>query len=493
MQVKNLTVKSFCFPQIGAAVFQKSDPKVSARVSVVWTDLQGLNFPVIDKSLGLDQADSLIMQSKYLRRAVFTAFTFLTVSLCHAQMTVAPDRSDGVYRVGDTVHWTITWKGSSNPAAARYTLKSGGLKDVGQGGLDFTNNAAQIETRFDAPGTMLVDVEWPPENRANRAVGGAVAAPDQITPAAPAPKDFDAFWKDKVKELKKIPINPILEKEEIKTLGVSYWKITMDNIRGTHIEGQIARPEAGEKFPALLIVQWAGVYGLQKQWVTDRARDGWLALDIEAHDLPIDEPSNFYKEQFDGPLKNYWSIGNDDKDTSYYLRMYLSCYRAIEYLKSRPDWNGKTLAVMGDSQGGMQTLMIAGLHPKDITAALALVPAGGDMLAPEIGRAPGWPQWYFNTEGRDPAKVREASRYYDIANFARHIKCPVLVGLGLRDETCPPSSVLAAVSQITSPKEVVILPKSGHQDEHGTQSFYNQRRYSAWLPALKNGKPPPVK
>jgi len=61
----------------------------------------------------------------------------------------------------------------------------------------------------------------------------------------------------------------------------------------------------------------------------------------------------------------------------------------------------------------------------------------------------------------------------------------------LRDETCPPSSVLAAVNEITSPKEVVILPKSGHQDEHGTQAAYDKRRWSAWLPALREGKPAP--
>ena len=115
------------------------------------------------------------------------------------------------------------------------------------------------------------------------------------------------------------------------------------------------------------------------------------------------------------------------------------------------------------------------------------------MLAPEAGRAPGWPQWYFNTRGKDPAKVHETSRYYDVANFARHIKCPVLVGLGLRDEVVPPSSVLAVVNQITSPKEVVILPQSGHQDEHGTQSDYNQRCDGAWLKALRQGNPAPVK
>ena len=409
-------------------------------------------------------------------------------------MVVTPDRTDGVYQVGDTVHWTVQWQGGSNAPAARYTLKSGGLTDVGQGDLAFSNGTATLESTFDKPNTMLVEVRWQPDNATNRVVGGAVADPDKILPAAAPPPDFDAFWRAKLKEWKKVPMHPQLERVDVQKPGVAYWKITLDNIRGTHIEGQIARPEKGGKFPALLILQWAGVYGLQKSWVTDRAAEGWLALDIEPHDLPIDQPEAFYKEQFAGPLKDYWSIGNDNRDTSYFLRMYLSCYRAVEYLKTRPDWNGKTLVVMGDSQGGQQTLMIAGLHPENITAALALVPSGGDMLAPEAGRAPAFPHWYFNTEGgKDPQKVRTASRYYDTVNFARHIKCPVLIGLGLRDEVCPPSNEFAIANVITAPKEVIILPKSGHQDEHGTQHAYDQRRYSAWLPALRQGQPPPVK
>jgi cephalosporin-C deacetylase len=432
------------------------------------------------------------MRPKYFHVRALLLIAFAAASVGRAQMAVIPDKPNGVYQVGDTVHWMVEWKGESNAPAAHYLLKSGGLKDVGHGDLNFSNDVADLETRFDAPGTMLVEVQGQPENATHRAVGGAVAAPDRITPAAPMPADFDAFWKARLKELKKVSAEPKLEEETSGKSGVVFWKITMNNIRGTHIRGQIARPEKGKKFPALLIVQWAGVYGLQKSWVTDRAAEGWLALNIEPHDLPIDEPAGFYREQFTGPLKDYWSVGDDNRDTSYFLRMYLSCYRAVEYLKTRPDWNGKTLVVMGDSQGGQQTIMIAGLHPRDITAALALVPANGDTLAPDVGRAPGWPHWYFNTEGKDPVKVHEASRYYDIANFARHINCPVLVGLGLRDETCPPSSVLATVNEITSPKEVVILPKSGHQDEHGTQSYYNQRRYSGWLPALRQGKPVPI-
>ena len=435
------------------------------------------------------------MRSKY-----FLVFIFPVIALVCAdpgraqQIIVTPDRTNGVYQVGDTVQWNVAWAGeATNAPAAHYKLLKGGLTDAGRGDLSFSNGMAGLETKFDAPGTMLVEVKWNADGgRDHRATGGAVAAPERIALSAPCPADFDQFWQAKLKELKKVPVHPKLESVDIGRTNVAYWKITMDNIRGSHIQGQIARPAQGKKFPALLIVQWAGVYGLQKNWVTDRAAEGWLALDIEPHDLPIDQPTSFYKEQFDGPLKNYWAIGNDDRDTSYFLRMYLSCYRAVEYLTRRPDWDGKTLVVMGDSQGGQQTLMTAGLHPKKITAALALVPAGCDMLGPDIGRKGGWPQWYDFTMGKDAQKVHEASRYYDTANFASRIQCPMLVGLGLRDETCPPAGVFAAFNQIHSPKELVILPKSGHQDEHGTQAAYDHLRYNVWLPALRQGKPAPV-
>jgi cephalosporin-C deacetylase-like acetyl esterase len=267
----------------------------------------------------------------------------------------------------------------------------------------------------------------------------------------------------------------------------------MSNIRGTHIQGQIARPAQGGKLPALLIVQWAGVYPLQRSWVTDRAAEGWLVLNIEAHDLPIDRPDAFYAEQQQdhGPQHDYPGIGNDDRETSYFLRMYLSCARAADYLAQRADWDGKTLVVMGGSQGGMQALVTAGLCPK-ISAALAIVPAGCDMLGPVVGRKGGWPQWYANTAGKDAAKVHAASRYFDVVNFASRIRCPVLVGTGLIDEVCPAAGVLAAANQIQSPKEVVILPGAEHQEINGSHAAYNHRCYDQWLPALRQGLPAPL-
>ena len=128
-----------------------------------------------------------------------------------------------------------------------------------------------------------------------------------------------------------------------------------------------------------------------------------------------------------------------------------------------------------------------------MTAALAIVPAGCDMLGPDVGRSPGWPQWYDRTQGKDAAKVHEASRYFDVVNFAPRIKCPVLVGFGLIDQTCPPEGVMAALNQIAAPKEVIVLPRAEHQEIDGSHRAYYDRCYGAWLPALRASRPVPVK
>src|SRR5690606_7418685 len=213
----------------------------------------------------------------------------------------------------------------------------------------------QVSHIFKEPGALLLDIQWAGKEATwdNQFAGGAVASTDKIKLSADKPADFDEFWNTKIKQLESVPANPVLEKSDSKEAGVDYWKINMDNIQGTSIHGQIAKPTDGEKFPALLIVQWAGIYPLQKNWVTGKAKNGWLVLNINAHDLTIDKGAQFYKDQSQNELKNYASIGNEDRNESYFLRMYLSCYRAAQYLTERPDWNGETLVVMGTSQGGL--------------------------------------------------------------------------------------------------------------------------------------------
>jgi cephalosporin-C deacetylase len=407
------------------------------------------------------------------------------------ELLVTPDNGTGVYQPGQTIRWNIEVQGT-NVGEASFTLKRGGLTEITNGQVSLASGKGQIESKLDEPGWLLVEVTArPADGKKLTAQGGALAAPDQIQPSAPRPDDFDAFWQSRLKDLAQVPMNPRLEPADSGKADLEYFKVTLDNIRGSHIRGQLARPKGSGPLPAMLIVQWAGVYPLQKGWVTGRASEGWLVLNINAHDLPIDEAEKFYQDQSAGPLKDYPSIGNDDRDTSYFLRMYLSCFRGAQYLTERPDWNGRTLVVTGGSQGGLQSIVTAALHPK-ITAVLACVPAGCDLTGPEAKRLPGWPMWYWKTEGKDEAKVRAASRYYDVVNFASNVKCHVLVGVGLIDTVCPPPGVFAACNQLKGPKEIVVLPVAEHGEKNGSHRPY-YLRFDAWDKALVKGDPAPIR
>ncbi|XHR30008.1 MAG: acetylxylan esterase [Chthoniobacteraceae bacterium] len=406
---------------------------------------------------------------------------------------VAPANASAVYQPGDKITWRVEPLNDDAHVlkSATFTVKQGGAKIIAQGNLTFGPEPALITTTLSEPGTLLAEVSAPLESGTVpvKASNGAAVEPAKLAPSQPAPADFDAFWKSKIAELSAIPANPVLEKGDSGVPGVDYWKITLDNIHGTHIQGQLARPTEGGKFPAVFIPQWAGVYPLDKKWAAYKAKQGWLVLNILAHDLPIDQPKEFYTEQANTALKNYTAIGNTDRETSYFLRMFLSCYRAADYLSQRPDWNGKVFLVTGASQGGLQSFVTAALFPK-VTDVIVCVPAGSDNTGYLAGRQPGWPGWKNNAKS-EPEKVMETSRYFDAMNFAARVHCPTLVGMGLSDVTSPASGVFAAFNQIQAPKEIVVIPDGQHQNVNNAHAPYFKRA-DAWSAALVKGEPAPV-
>lgn len=405
--------------------------------------------------------------------------------------TIKVDRASGVYAPGDTVTWTVSIDPDSSEPVPELTYKitKDGKALLSEGNIQFTRGVATLtESRADA-GVLLAELSTPGKPLAV-AVSGAIYAPEKIRPAAPAPADFDAFWKSKLAELAKVPGNPVLEKtpDAKNTPGIEYYKVTLDNIRGTKIRGQLARPAAAGKYPAILTVQYAGVYPLDQNVVVSDAKAGWLALNISAHDLPIDESPEFYKNLKDGALKNYIYLGSEDRETSYFLRMFLGCARAVDYLASHPDWDGKTLLVTGASQGGLQAFVAAGLNPK-VTGVMANVPAGCDNYAPLADRAFGWPYWLSNwgPRDRDPEKVKTTAGYFDAINFAARVRVPALVAYGLNDTTSRPTGVAAAINALQGPKEALIMPLADHHGSGGTQAAYFQRA-AQWKKAVLAGE-----
>jgi cephalosporin-C deacetylase len=415
--------------------------------------------------------------------------------------TVTPDKATGVYTPEEKVTWTVDVKGDRGGLTALpYKVKKDAQGEVASGTIDLSSGPAIITASRAEAGALLAQIfSMDTTKPLPVAMGGAVISPGKLGPAVPAPEDFDAFWQAKLKELSDVPPNPVVEKVNIEGVknaeGMECYKVTLDNIRGTHARGILAKPAGEGKYPAMLLVNSAGVYALDKAQVIAYAKSGWIVLNVSAHDLPVDEAEAYYKELKENSLKNYFYLGSEDRETSYFLRMFLGCVRGAEYLTTRPDWDGRTLIVTGASQGGLQAFAAAALFPK-ITAVMANVPAGCDNHGPLANppRAFGWPYWMskVGTPPRDLEKATKTAGYFEGISFAARIHCPTLIGVALLDIAARPAGVIAAFNAIDAPKELLIMPVADHHGSGGSQALYFNT-FAKWREALKKGQPLPIK
>src|SRR5690606_35372943 len=162
---------------------------------------------------------------------------------------------------------------------------------------------------------------------------------------------------------------------------------------GPPASGYLALPKnaAPKSLPAVLWVHGAGVRGASLPAALGGARDGFLSMDINAHGLPNGKPEDFYKGIAAGDLKTYRTDGNASRETVYFRGMFVRLQRALDFLASRPVWNGKTLALIGHSQGGYQALAAGGLDPQ-VTFIGVGVPSGCDHSGMKADRISGWPK-----------------------------------------------------------------------------------------------------
>jgi lysophospholipase L1-like esterase len=124
---------------------------------------------------------------------------------------------------------------------------------------------------------------------------------------------------------------------------------------------------------------------------------------------------------------------------------------------TRTDWDGKTLVILGTSQGGQQGLVTAGLNPDRITALLVNEPSGGDTNGELHGRRAAYPNW----PATDP-KAMQAALYFDTVNFASRIKAPTLASMGFIDRVVPPAGIWIALNQIPAAKEALPMIEANH-------------------------------
>jgi cephalosporin-C deacetylase-like acetyl esterase len=384
------------------------------------------------------------------------------------KVSARAERASAVYHRAEKVTFVIKVTDKDKPVAKgslSWTLLKDGLPLNQAGQAPLKAGQALVTGQLDEPGFLQLRVSFQsnPKAPAVAALAGAAIDPADIRPSLPVPDDFDAFWTEQKQKLAKVPAAPRLT-PVTSSKTVDAFDVQADSV-GAPVSGYLARPKGAmpKSLPAILTVHGAGVQSSSLGGAESWAGRGFIAMDMNAHGLPNGKPKEFYKEQNDGPLKDYRIAGRESRETNYFLGMFLRLVRGIDVLTAQPEWDGKTVVVFGSSQGGYQAIVAAGLDPR-VTFFGAGVPAGCDHTASAVGRIAGWPKMVPNgPDGKPDAKVLNEVRYFDAVNFASRTKAAgCFFTVGFIDTTCPPSSVYAAYNQVAIPKGIYNDILSGH-------------------------------
>ena len=226
------------------------------------------------------------------------------------QLTFTPYHSNGIYKIGETVGWTVTPGPDAPTYAYKWTVRRNNAVVLEEGKLDLSSGKDKIEIAGDQPEMIYVAIEpygalaaaptapsasgtsagqsgsappnqngptpdaastaaaqsgstaansggstQPPQwiggntgrNNGLYAVGAAVA-PTEIPLSTPRPADFDAFWDGKLALQAKVPLDAMLTPVPNDVPGVEMSMFALDAL-GSKAHGYVARPIAEASIP----------------------------------------------------------------------------------------------------------------------------------------------------------------------------------------------------------------------------------------------------
>jgi cephalosporin-C deacetylase len=288
----------------------------------------------------------------------------------------------------------------------------------------------------------------------------------------PKPADFDAYWNRALKELSSV--DPMADLRPVKTPArfAESFDLWFTGTGGARIHAKYLRPRAEGSHPAVLrfhgYTMNSGDWFDKLPWVAQ----GFVvaAMDVRGQGGLSEDVAGDRGTTLGGHIVR--GLGGDP-DELLFRHVFLDTVQLARVVASFPEVDGNRLTATGWSQGGGLTLACAALEPGTVRAA-PVYPFLLDYkrvwemdLANNAYEGLGY---YFRRFDPTHELADEAFTklgYVDVQHLADRIKAMVMMGTGLMDTICPPSTQFAAFNKIKAPKEIVLYPDFGHDDLPG--------------------------
>ncbi|TGN18583.1 acetylxylan esterase [Leptospira idonii] len=290
----------------------------------------------------------------------------------------------------------------------------------------------------------------------------------QTFPKLDPPEDLDAFWKEGIAALKKVPV-----KATYKTIlkGSFIWEslneISFQGIGNYTIHGKLSIPRKRGNRP---VVVFFHDYLAPEEEIQKGYSDLGIAqlhITLRGHgeemiQAPIDPNTG---KNLPNWSPNYFADGLDLKEDFYMRKLYLDVYRTIEFLRLSDGIDGDQIILHGKSLGS--ALSVFGAAYTDRIKGLILeTPSFCYIDKDQLSlRANPWVREMLpSLEKRATKKVdyKKSLAYFDSVHFAKKIKIPALFSCGMEDNLSHPKSIFALFNHMNCDKRMQIYPNEGN-------------------------------
>ena len=370
------------------------------------------------------------------------------------------DKDPLSYRCGEEMTFSIILvdRDNENKPVPGRTLSWERTGDDGQveRGKGTSDEPLVITTSLSKPGfahikvTILDDDGKPVEGVTHTFDGGAGADIERIE-SYPAPDDFRDFWAGAMKNLHDTPYTVTMTPLEIEE-PYNVWKFELTTFDGERPStGLIGwRTDAGDgPLPATIGVYGYGFgpSGIPKQ-IMDQKR---IFMIITRHGEEPREPQEYYEALKTNEMRGFCFRNNESLYGNDFYKMLMRDQRAMQWMESLPNVNLDDIVANGGSMGGYRSIALAALD-HHLASISADIPWCADLSGnPKFGRLGGWRPEFTETLG-----------YFDAANLATLVECPISMCIGLGDYVCPPSTEMILYRNFNCTKKMTVVQNMIH-------------------------------
>lgn len=422
--------------------------------------------------------------------SLFCCFSvFAQKGLVYNPVLLSVDRENGQYAAGETVNvYGELMEDIGETEFVCYVEANGKVIDekriveLQQGEKTLVYSAS-----FDKPSAVQVYVHHKDNDKVKAAIGFVVAA-EGFRPGFDVPKNFDKFWDKQLKALRKCSMIPELTRTDlpksVSNYDVELYALKINMPEGRPVHAFIAWPKDARpsSLPIVICLHGAGYSRSNATNAVQWAERGTIAIDINAHGFPDDQPKAYYDKLAKGELKNYRNRKVTGHEDFYFRLMYLRAVRAIDYATTLDLWDGKKIMTDGSSQGGAQAIAVAAID-KRVGAVCARVPAITDLAGHLQDHRYSWPRYGKSMINGDNIDAEmDVLPYYDGAVMLQRTNAKLWIEAGLIDGTCPAECVISAFNvAVSTDKTLYTYPYRPH-----VVNDMDKRRYDKWNELVDN-------